>query len=227
MQIRKITFIFVLLVNMLPSSLFAIRLIGEWLTTQKSLAPVSVAQVSGIASVSSVEQKVEMVQPKNDTELVVANVVNFVVPKFEELVSLFPDKTIKEIQITNVPNISITAQGLTKLGLGTLATVKKAYDKNFKAELVNKKYGHYDFDKLSVAEQEEINKEVNKQITKQWVYDIMKSHCVDRIYLFLEQKKWIPTSENKAEAFLLRYWIKQGLDMGIDTTTDYLLKMVA
>ena len=81
------------------------------------MSGVAQAQVSGVASISSVEQTVEMVQPKSDKEIAVANVANFVLPPLEELVSFIPNTTFKLPIIEK--NLPITVQGLTKIGLGT------------------------------------------------------------------------------------------------------------
>ena len=224
MQMRKIAFILVVLANIVPSNSFAIRLIGEFVTTQKNL------MIN--------EETTTLVQEKSNRELAAANVVNFLIPKPEELVSLIPNKTLTEIQIPKIPHITekdipitITTRGLARTVIGGLATVRKAYDKNFIAEIVNKKYGHYDLTKTSSIEKKQIGREVNKEIAKQWAYDIIKSHVVDKIYTFLEQKKYIPdfpqdTPEDKAKSLLMQYWIRQGIDMGLDMTANYFLKFV-
>jgi hypothetical protein len=191
MQIRKIIFIFALMISALPHRVQGIQLIAEYISTDG---------VDGV-------------------EKIARNVVNFCVPKPEELVPVIPNKTYVEIPTPKIPdviekNIGITCQGLVRTSIAILATV-------------------YRFNEIRAGKVKGSRKQISTQgaviqVAKEWAYEIVKDQIIDKTRALLDHYKCIPaflqdTPENRAKSLLVkipRYLINKGIDTGLDVAVD-------
>jgi hypothetical protein len=196
MQIRKIIFAYALMMSVISSNINSIELIAEYVSTER--------------------------QDEGPLAEALKKVVNFCLPKPEELVPLVPNKTYLEIPTPKIPdiiekNLCITRQGLVRTGIAALATIYR-FNKIRKGILKRNKVSA----KTAIV-----------QVSKEWAYDIAKAQVVDKMRALLEHYKCMPaflrdTPENRAKSLLVKIpccLINKGIDAGLDFTADCLYEL--